>query len=214
MAQLPKRLLDGYSAFKSGRFESDRERYHKLAEIGQKPKIMLIGCCDSRATPEQIFDAGPGEMFIVRNVANLVPPAQKEDDYHGTPAALEFAIQALKVEHIVVMGHGQCGGVKAFLDDEFQPLSEGDYISKWVSLLKPACCDDKFDELKREDLDRQGLLERSSVIQSLDNLRTFPCVRELEKEGKLSLHGAWFNIATGDLEYFEKDQDTFVKIDG
>src|SRR5690242_9486235 len=112
----PQRLIDGYGTFASGRLQSEQHRYRELAEHGQAPEIMLIGCCDSRVSPEVIFDARPGELFVVRNVANLVPPYETGGEYHGTSAALEFAVQALRVKHIVVMGHARCGGIRAFAD--------------------------------------------------------------------------------------------------
>ncbi len=220
MGQLPQHLLDGYSAFKNGEFKSEQERYEKLAEKGQKPKVLMIGCVDSRATPETIFNAGPGEILVVRNVANLVPPApdcseqQTDKEPHGTPAALEFGVQALKIEHIVVMGHGRCGGVKAYLTKDREPLSDGDYISKWVNLLGAADKQSLYDSLDRPELDDGGLLERASIIQSLDNLMSFTCIREAVERGALTLHGAWFDIAHGGLEYFDPDQSTFIKVEG
>ncbi len=138
----PKRLTDGYENFLGGRFGRERARFEELAEHGQSPQILLIGCCDSRVSPELIFDAGPGEMFVVRNVANLVPPYLPNDDFHGTSAAIEFAVLGLKVQHIVVMGHAQCGGVKAFaelqLDPYTRPLGPGDFIGGWIRLMAPA----------------------------------------------------------------------------
>ena len=198
----PRRLSDGYKAFHYGRLRHERERMERLATAGQQPEIMVIGCCDSRAAPEVIFDAVPGEIFVVRNVANLVPPHAPDDDYHGTSAALEFAVQALKVGHIVVMGHGRCGGVKAFRDQHEgvsgEPLSPGDFIGKWMSLMQPALTD-----IRCEDADsavaRQRALEEASVRNSLRNLMTFPCVRILVERGQLRLHGAWFDIAQGQL---------------
>src|SRR5919199_3365407 len=133
---LPSRLTTGYRAFRENRFARERERYAALAEA-QRPEIMVIGCCDSRVPPEVIFDASPGEMFVVRNVANLVPPFETGGEYHGTSAALEFAVQALKVKHIVVLGHARCGGVRAFADSA-APLSPGDFIGRWMSLIAPA----------------------------------------------------------------------------
>src|SRR5687768_9674593 len=123
----PARLIDGYRSFLAGRLPEEQSRYRELAEQGQSPQIMVIGCCDSRVPPEVIFDASPGELFVVRNVANLVPPYAPDGDYHGTSAALEFAVQALKVRHIVILGHAQCGGIKAFADGA-APLSKGDFI--------------------------------------------------------------------------------------
>ena len=134
----PKRLADGYQSFLDGRFPAERSRYQKLAETGQNPEILIIGCCDSRVAPELIFDAGPGEMFVVRNVANLVPPCDPdtESSYHGTSAAIEFAVNGLNVKHIVVLGHASCGGVRAFYDDA-KPLSRGDFIRKWMTQIEP-----------------------------------------------------------------------------
>ena len=141
-SNFPKRLTEGYENFLNGRFPRERERFEELAEQGQNPEILLIGCCDSRVSPELIFDAGPGEMFVLRNVANLVPPYQPNDDYHGTSAAIEFAVMGLKVKHIVVMGHAQCGGVKAYAelqhDPYMRPLAPGDFIGGWIKLLAPA----------------------------------------------------------------------------
>src|SRR5215831_17853576 len=133
----PQRLIDGYSAFAGGRLQGEQHRYRELAERGQSPEIMVIGCCDSRVSPEVIFDARPGELFVVRNVANLVPPYAPDGAYHGVSAALEFAVGALRVKHIVVLGHAQCGGVRAFAGNS-PPLSPGDFIGKWMSLIAPA----------------------------------------------------------------------------
>src|SRR5437764_8393340 len=122
MASFPQHLIDGYRTFASQRLPTEQSRYRELSERGQSPETMMIGCCDSRVAPEVIFDAGPGEMFVVRNVANLVPPYAPDDDYHGTSAALEFGVMALRVEHIVVMGHAQCGGVRAYADFQVDPF--------------------------------------------------------------------------------------------
>jgi carbonic anhydrase len=141
-ALLPERLVSGYEAFLGGRFRHEKDRFHHLAEAGQTPRIMVIGCCDSRVSPEIIFDAEPGELFVLRNIANLVPPYGPSDDLHGTSAALEFGVMGLEVEHIVVMGHAGCGGVGAFARGEanagYQPLSPSEFVGKWISLIKPA----------------------------------------------------------------------------
>src|ERR1700746_2752085 len=137
MSEFPPRLVDGYRGFLSGRLTAEQGRYRELAERGQAPEIMVIGCCDSRVSPEVIFDARPGELFVVRNVANLVPPYSPDGTYHGVSAALEFAVGALRVKHIVVLGHAGCGGVRAFADNS-PPLSPGDFIGKWMSLIAPA----------------------------------------------------------------------------
>lgn len=151
----PQRLIDGYNAFRTGRLKAEQDRYRELAESGQAPQVMVIGCSDSRVSPEVIFDARPGELFVVRNVANLVPPYAPDDAYHGVSAALEFATGVLKVRHIVVLGHAQCGGVQAFAEPG-APISTTDFIGKWMTLMAPAV--DKVGA--RGDLPRADYLER------------------------------------------------------
>jgi carbonic anhydrase len=198
MNRFPDRLLNGYRNFMSGRYSEQHLRYKALAETGQKPKTLVVACCDSRAAPETIFDSGPGELFVVRNVANLVPPYEPDGQFHATSAALEFAVQSLKVSDIVVMGHGRCGGISAALDPDAEPLSPGDFIGKWMGMLKPVA-----EQIQNTGIltagERQRALERVSIRNSLSNLRTFPCVRILEERGRLQLHGAWFDISTGEL---------------
>jgi carbonic anhydrase len=191
----PTRLMDGYQAFLGDRFARERQRYEALAE-GQSPEIMVISCCDSRVSPEVVFDASPGELFVVRNVANLVPPYETGGEYHGTSAALEFAVQALKVKHIVVLGHARCGGIRAFADDS-APLSPGDFIGRWMNLVAPAA--ERMGP-RTDSLDAYVTrLEFAAIENSLRNLMTFPCVRILTERGRLQLHGAYFGVATGVL---------------
>ena len=155
----------------------------------------MIGCCDSRVSPEVIFDARPGELFVVRNVANLVPPYAPDGGSHGVSAALEFGVAALKIRHIVVLGHAHCGGVKAFAEDA-EPLSPGDFIGNWMSLMAPAL--DKVGPrgaLSREEYLTR--LEQANVVNSLDNLMTFPRLRKLIERGEVTIHGAYFGVATG-----------------
>jgi carbonic anhydrase len=192
----PEQLTDGYRAFLDGRFARERSRYQMLAETGQRPEIMVIGCVDSRVSPEVIFDAAPGEMLVVRNVANLVPAYDPgHGSQHGTSAALEFGVQALRVKHIVVLGHAYCGGIRAFADQQ-EPLSPGDFIGRWVSQITPAAA-----SLGPRSKDHSYLrrLEFASVELSLKNLMTFPCVRVLVERGSLVLHGAYFGVASGRL---------------
>lgn len=204
MTFFPQRLVDGYRAFLSERLPVEQTRFRELAERGQAPEIMVIGCCDSRVAPEAIFDAGPGELFVVRNVANLVPPYAPDGAYHGVSAALEFAVAALKVKHIVVLGHARCGGVQAFAEDA-APLSPGDFIGKWMELMAPAVA-------KAGPRDGAAFadwltrLEQASVANSLDNLMTFPRLRKLVERGDITLHGAYFGVATGKL--FVRDPTT------
>ena len=182
----------------AGRYASEEERYRLLAREGQEPRTLVIACCDSRAAPETIFDAAPGELFVIRNVANLVPPYAPDGEYHSTSAALEFAVQALKVKHILVLGHGRCGGIKSALAPEAEPLSPGDFIGKWMSLVEQPARVVMANDLMTAG-ERQTALERISIRFSLANLRTFPNVAALEAAGRLSLHGAWFDISTGEL---------------
>jgi carbonic anhydrase len=197
MSHLPDRLLKGYRDFIGGRYAAEAARYGALAADGQAPEILIIACCDSRAAPETIFNASPGELFVVRNVANLVPPYAPDGEYHSTSAALEFAVQQLKVKHVVVLGHGRCGGIQAALNPG-APLSPGDFIGKWMSLVAPAAEAVNTNSLMTPG-ERQTAMERISIRYSLANLRTFPCVSILEGKGRLSLHGAWFDISTGEL---------------
>ncbi|QPC85876.1 carbonic anhydrase [Mesorhizobium sp. NBSH29] len=212
MSHLPEHLLAGYRNFMSGRYVSESSRYRELAREGQTPETMVIACCDSRAAPESIFDCGPGELFVVRNVANLVPPYAPDDQYHSTSAALEFAVQALKVKHIVVMGHGRCGGIKAALDPDMAPLSPGDFIGKWMSMVAPVAEIVTKNEMMTK-AERQTALERISIRYSIANLRTFPCVKILEAKERLTLHGAWFDISTGELWVMNKDTGDFERPD-
>ena len=206
----PAHLLNGYNNFMSGRYASERERYHQLAESGQKPQTLVIACCDSRTAPEIVFDCGPGEIFVIRNIANLMPPYQPDMHFHATSSALEFAVQALRVHDIVVLGHGRCGGIKAVLDPSAEPLSPGDFIGQWMGMLKPAA-DQIKDNSEMTQVERQTALERISVRHSIANLRTFPCVKILEDRGKLKLHGAWFDISTGELWVMDMKTGDFVR---
>ncbi|MEN3395547.1 carbonic anhydrase [Brucella melitensis] len=210
MADLPDSLLVGYKTFMSEHFAHETARYRDLAEKGQSPETLVVACCDSRAAPETIFNAAPGEIFVLRNVANLIPPYEPDGEYHAASAALEFAVQSLKVKHIVVMGHGRCGGIKAALDTESAPLSPSDFIGKWMSLISPAAETISGNALMTQS-ERHTALERISIRYSLANLRTFPCVDILEKKGKLTLHGAWFDISTGELWVMDHQTGDFKR---
>lgn len=212
MSHLPDRLRDGYRNFMQGRYAAERDRYRSLAREGQTPETMVIACCDSRAAPETIFDCGPGELFVVRNVANLVPPYEPDGRHHSTSAALEFAVQSLKVKHIVVLGHGRCGGIRAALDPAAEPLSPGDFIGKWMSLVAPAA-ETVTGNTMMTPVERQTALERISIRYSITNLRSFPCVSILERKERLTLHGAWFDISTGELSVMNGETGDFERPD-
>jgi carbonic anhydrase len=210
MHSFPSFLLEGYSSFMSGRYARETERYRELAQSGQNPSTMIIACCDSRAAPETIFDCGPGELFVLRNVANLVPPYQPDAGQHGTSAAIEFAVRSLGISNIVVMGHGRCGGIRAALDPAADPLDAGDFIGKWMSLLAPVS-----EQVNKNSWmtagERQTALERISIRNSIRNLRSFPYIKSLEAEGKLRLHGAWFDISTGELWVMNRQTGDFER---
>lgn len=190
-----KPLIDGYRRFRSGAWPNYRELYQKLAESGQSPKTMIIACADSRVDPQMIFDAGPGELFVARNVANLIPPFEKDAAYHGTSAAVEFAVRVLEVRDLVVMGHGLCGGVRALL--EGTPPEGSDFVAHWVDMARPAreravATGETGEELQR-------VCEHECVKLSLTNLQTFPWIADRVAAGKLRLHGCWFAVASGRL---------------
>lgn len=205
-------MLTGYSNFMAGRYEREEGRYKQLAEAGQNPTTMIIACCDSRSAPETIFDAGPGELFVLRNVANLVPTYEPDGGQHGTSAAIEFAVKALEIANIVVMGHGRCGGIRAALDPAAAPLDAGDFIGKWMNMLRPVSAQVSGNSWMTAT-ERQTALERISIRNSIGNLRTFPYVAALEAEGKLAVHGAWFDISTGELWVMDNDSGDFIRPD-
>ena len=215
MITFPKTLLDGYRAFRTQRLPTEQSRYRELSERGQSPDVMVIGCCDSRVSPEVIFDARPGELFVLRNVANLVPPYEPDKHYHGASAALEYAVMALKVRHIVVLGHAQCGGVAAFADTlanpDVPPLSEGDFIGRWIKLLGPAV-DHVGLPPNRVDRAYVERLELEAVKQGLRNLRTFPWIATLEKRNFLHLHGAYFGVMDGRLLALDEARNAFSPV--
>lgn len=211
-SKFPDQLLDGYKAFYYSKLRHERDRYEQLAQEGQKPEVMVISCCDSRAAPEMIFDAVPGQFFVVRNVANIVPPYKPDEEVHGTSAALEFAVQVLKVKHILVMGHGRCGGVTAFRQQyeglQSEPLSPGDFIGKWMSLLEPSTKDIRCEDMESVAA-RQKAMEEANIRNAIVNLLTFPCVNILHDKSKIALHGAWFDIASGELWVMDAETGDF-----
>lgn len=203
-------LIAGYRRFRKTGWTRERERWAELAE-GQSPKAMVIACSDSRVDPAQIFDVRPGEIFVVRNVANLVPPFETTAGRHGVSAALEFAVTQLEVEEVIVMGHGFCGGCAAALTGQFDdaPHGHGHFIADWIELLREARekvrarCDGGFDRAAFH------AMELESVLVSLRNLRTFPFVAERERDGRLALHGAYFAIDEGILHLCDEAKGAF-----
>src|SRR3954467_10757634 len=207
MISFPQRLLEGYQAFTTQRLPTEQSRYQELSERGQSPEVMVIGCCDSRVSPEVIFDVGPGELFVLRNIANLVPIYQPDANAHGVSAALEYAVTVLKVKHIVIFGHAQCGGIRAFVD-KIEPLTPGDFIGRWMSMfIKPGeVVEQREHESMAEFVTR---IEKAAVFRSLENLMTFPFVRTRVESGELQLHGAYFGVAEGSLFVLDRETKQF-----
>tara|TARA_R110000787_G_scaffold31808_1_gene84262 strand:+ start:148 stop:795 length:648 start_codon:yes stop_codon:yes gene_type:complete len=205
-------MIDGYRRFRETGWTQQRERWDELRD-GQSPRVMIIACSDSRVDPSQIFDTNPGEVFVVRNVAALVPPFETMPGRHGVSAALEFAVQVLKVSEIVVMGHGRCGGCQAALTQELKdaPAGQGGFIAHWIDLL-----DEARDKVRAvhgpDDHSREALraMEKEGVKVSLANLRTFPFVQSGESQGKLKLIGAYFAISDGILHMLDEGSGEFA----
>jgi carbonic anhydrase len=210
---LDDRLLAGYRRFRADGWSANRERWQELRD-GQQPEVMVIACSDSRVDPSQIFDVAPGEIFVVRNVAALVPPFETAPGHHGVSAALEFAVQFLKVKEVLVMGHGMCGGCKAALTREMHGTEpgEGGFIADWIQML---------DEVRgpivaahgTEGRSAERAMEQAGVRVSLANLRTFPCVRRKERDGELKLTGAFFAISDGVLHVLDEATGHFAPAD-
>ena len=212
MSPFPQQLLSGYHTFTSQRLPTEQSRYRELSERGQSPAVMVIGCCDSRVSPEVIFDAGPGELFVMRNIANLVPVYQPDENAHGVSAALEYAVSVLRVKHIVVLGHAQCGGIRAFID-KIQPLSPGDFIGKWMAMfIKPGEVVEQRDRESMQDFTTR--IEKAAVFRSLENLMTFPFVRTRVEGGEMNLHGAYFGVAEGSLFVLDRETKEFRSMRG
>jgi carbonic anhydrase len=207
MKVFPPRLLEGYRAFTNQRLPTEQSRFRELSERGQSPEVMVIGCCDSRVSPEVIFDVGPGELFVLRNIANLVPIYQPDANAHGVSAALEYAVTVLRVKHIVILGHAQCGGIRAFVD-KIEPLTPGDFIGRWMSMfIKPGeVVEQREHESMAEFVTR---IEKAAVFRSLENLMTFPFVRTRVESGELQLHGAYFGVAEGSLFVLDRETKQF-----
>ena len=203
-------LVQGYNRFRDREWQEERDRWSELAE-GQSPKVMVIACSDSRVDPAQIFDARPGEMFVVRNVANLVPPFQPDQNYHGVSAALEFAVTQLEVDELVVMGHGSCGGCAAALTGQFDEAGhgQGHFIAHWIEMLA-----DAREKIRAAHpvLDREAFLEMEleSVRLSLRNLMSFPWIEERAESGRLKLHGTYFAISDGVLHVLDEASGEFA----
>lgn len=210
---LPTYLVQRYHGWKATTYEENQSWYRRLAESGQHPRAMVISCCDSRVHVTSIFGADQGEFFIHRNIANLVPPHKPDGLQHGTSAAVEYAVNALKVAHIIVLGHSNCGGVQGCLDmcsGHAPELEEKtSFVGRWMDILRPGY--ERVKELEDTEAQRNAL-EKQAVLVSLENLMTFPFVASAVEGGKLSLHGLWTDIGEGSLEYFDPAKAEFARV--
>ena len=201
---MPEELIAGYQRFRDGYFKRNRKRPDALAE-GQSPRICLVSCCDSRVDPATVFDAHPGDLFVIRNVANLVPPYEEEGLFHGTSAALEFAITGLEVQHIVVLGHANCGGIRALMDKGSSDGS-GSFIDRWMSIAEPVREDvSAMTNTSRED--QYACCEQRSIAHSLGNLMTYPWINSRVQDGSLELHGWHYDLVGGTLSFLEAESE-------
>lgn len=198
-------IIAGYHRFRSGPYRDQKQRYDQLAE-GQAPPVMIISCCDSRVDPATIFDTVPGQVFALRNVANLVPPFETSAGLHGASAAIEFGVLGLHVRHIVVVGHGACGGIKAALSGARLGPESGGFVDKWMAIIEDA----RARVIAAGGDDLAAALEREAIKVSLANLRTFPYIAEREAAGTLKLHGALFAIHDGELHILDEAVGTFA----
>lgn len=212
MSSFPENLADRYRRFRHRHYVPNADQYEELAAYGQNPELMLISCCDSRVDPETIFNAMPGELFVVRNVANLVPPFETGGKFHGVSSAIEFAVLNLRVKHIVIMGHSGCGGVRAALDQSAAIQTESQFISRWMSMLDDARLRVLASHQMRPQAETLAALEKEGIKTSINNLRTFPFVSQLEDKGRLSLHGAYFDIASGTLSVLNHSRNEFYPL--
>ncbi|WP_371169509.1 carbonic anhydrase [Aliiroseovarius sp. 2305UL8-7] len=209
---LPTYLVQRYQGWKATGYADNKAWYRRLADEGQHPRAMLISCCDSRVHVTAIFGADQGEFFLHRNIANLVPPYAPDGDYHGTSAAIEYAVTALKVAHVIVLGHSTCGGVKGFHDmcrgDAPELAEETSFVGRWMDILRPG-----YERLGGDDAKiNLSELEKEAVVVSMDNLMTFPFVREAVESERLSLHGLWTDIGEGGLEYYDASSKSFKPV--
>jgi carbonic anhydrase len=199
------RLIAGYKAFRGGRWQAEHERYVELARDGQRPETLVIACSDSRSDPATIFNARPGELFVVRNIAAIVPPLEIDNSHHGTTAAIAFAVLVLQVRNILVLGHAQCSGVAAALDGSFG--DDVPFLKSWIDLLAPAVA-----RVDRSAEHSHVSLERDTVRLSMERLMTYPFVEERVRAGTLAVNGARFGIADGKLEVFDAATQAFVAV--
>lgn len=204
-------LLAGWQRFRQGRYREQQRLFDRIAREGQQPKTAMVACCDSRVEPAILFDCDPGELFVVRNVANLVPPFEEAGGYHGTSAALEFAVHVLAVRHIVVLGHSQCGGIRALLEGPPAAAGPMPFVTHWMELAAEAR-ERALAATVDRPADRAEFCEQLAIGLSLRNLLTFPGIAQRVRAGKLSLHGLHYDLGHGDLSQLDAAQGRFVDL--
>lgn len=196
-----EKLLKGYQTFREKYVQGDASVMQSLSHHGQNPDFMVVACCDSRVDPAVVLQCEPGDMFVVRNVANIVPGYEKDQSYHGTSAALEFGINYLKVKHLILLGHSQCGGIQALLDDSL--AKDSDFITKWVSVLKT---EDHDEALSVDEC------AKASLKQSHQNCMSFPWIKDKVERGELRIHLWFFDIKAGELFSYSPEADAFKSL--
>lgn len=208
-----ERMLTGYRNFKKGKYVGNESRYAELVQQGQSPGVAVIACADSRVDPALVFQTDPGDVFMIRNVANLVPPREEGGTFHGTSAALEFAVKALNVPNIVVLGHAHCGGIKAMIEGQAVADAGYEYVPAWVSILQAAHRRAIATMPDLSEAEMQTVCEKNAVMVSLENLTTFPWIRERIADKRLKLHGWYFDIGTATLEIYDPNVGRFMIVE-
>lgn len=193
----PQQLIEGFQRFRERHFAEDAARFQELVEFGQTPKALVVACCDSRVDPALVLDCAPGDLFVIRNVANLVPPAENQGSFHGTSAALEFGVRNLGVQDVIVLGHAQCGGIHALLEGTVD--TKDSFIAEWMKIADAARQQVERDHAHDSSKVRHRACEQQAILVSLENLMTFSWIRERVEQGKLALHGWYFDIEQGEL---------------
>ncbi len=207
------KLTAGFKEFRDDSFEEKRTIYEALVSQGQKPKVALIACSDSRVDPATVLQADPGDLFIVRNVANLVPPDERDGQYHGTSAAIEYAVQHLEVEHLIVFGHAHCGGIRSMFEEPGEGSEGNRFVLPWMSLVRSAYLRIQGTMPNASEDEKARVCEQSAVLVSLENLMTFPAIRERVSDGRLHLHGWYIDILCCALHVYDPTRQRFEPID-
>ncbi len=212
MAVEIKQLIDGNKKFRTKYFGENRALFDELVLQGQRPKIMIIACSDSRVDPAMVFNCQPGQLFVVRNIANLIPPCENNDTYHGTSAALEFGITFLEVDHVIMFGHTQCGGIRALVESDQAVVDKNNhgFIAKWMEIARPAYDKVIATHSDASVQDKATVCMQYALINSLNNLKSFPWIKDRVQSGKLSLHAWYFDLSIGGIHQYDQQQDSWI----